>query len=215
MRDRSRVLGLLFSIGIHGLMISLLIPSSPKVALEKPFTVAVVWENSSSPCHSRPRGGGGYGNPGKSSAEKVKMSGKHATAHIKKVSYIPNITLDPRDPRLREDEDDKKGDENKENAMSIHDKGLQLSKLGCSKNLQKQAYHPLPKYPWICRKRHQEGAVSLDVKTNGEGQVIDAALLKSSGYDRLDEAALEAIRSWTFAEGNLQKTISIAFRLKG
>ncbi len=79
----------------------------------------------------------------------------------------------------------------------------------------RKAHHPLPGYPWVCRKRHQEGMVSLDVKTNAAGRVLEVNLRKSSGYSRLDEVALEAVKTWTFAEGNFEKILLIAFRLKG
>lgn len=79
----------------------------------------------------------------------------------------------------------------------------------------RKAYHPLPDYPWICRKRHQEGKVFVDVKTNAEGRVLEANLHKSSGYPRLDEVAIDAVKTWIFAEGNVQKVLILDFRLEG
>lgn len=78
-----------------------------------------------------------------------------------------------------------------------------------------KSYTPLPSYPWICRKRHQEGIVTVQVTLNPNGRVIKAFLHKSSGYERLDEAALQAVKSWILAEGHSQKTLSITFRLQG
>lgn len=77
-----------------------------------------------------------------------------------------------------------------------------------------RANHPLPPYPWVCRKRRQEGIVSLEVKTDREGRVKEVNLYKSSGHPLLDKAALEAVRLWTFNENNTLKTLVIAFRLK-
>jgi TonB family protein len=79
----------------------------------------------------------------------------------------------------------------------------------------KKSYQPLPTYPWICRKRGQEGQVHLCIQTNEQGQVIKAILHKSSGYALLDQTALEAVTIWTFVEGSKQKLLSISFRLKG
>ncbi|MBX9699006.1 MAG: energy transducer TonB, partial [Acetobacteraceae bacterium] len=79
---------------------------------------------------------------------------------------------------------------------------------------QRIAYCPLPSYPWICRKRGHEGRVALKVKTNAQGHVLTVTLHKSSGHVRLDEAALEAVQSWRFTQGSLQKIISISFQLK-
>ena len=81
--------------------------------------------------------------------------------------------------------------------------------------LQKKSYQPLPTYPWVCRKRGQEGVVIIFIRTNNEGKVIDTKVHKSSGYDLLDEAALKATQSWILAEGRVEKTFSIAFRLNG
>jgi TonB family protein len=78
-----------------------------------------------------------------------------------------------------------------------------------------KSYTPLPSYPWICRKRHQEGIVTVQVILSSKGRVIKALLHKSSGYERLDQVALQAVKSWILAEGPSQKILSIAFRLKG
>jgi TonB family protein len=76
-------------------------------------------------------------------------------------------------------------------------------------------YQPLPKYPWICRKRGQEGRVSLVVQTNEEGNVISVNLHESSGHALLDQSALSAVQTWIFPEASIQKILSFTFRLKG
>lgn len=83
------------------------------------------------------------------------------------------------------------------------------------KSPQRRAYQPLPTYPWVCRKRGQEGIVAIFVRTNEEGKVIETKVQKSSGHDLLDGAALKVIQTWILAEGSVQKTFSIAFRLNG
>jgi TonB family protein len=80
---------------------------------------------------------------------------------------------------------------------------------------QRRAFQPLPSYPWVCRKRGQEGMVAIFVRTNEEGKVIESKVQTSSGYDLLDEAALKVIQRWVLAEGSVQKTFSIVFRLNG
>ena len=80
---------------------------------------------------------------------------------------------------------------------------------------QRMSYQPLPTYPWVCRKRGQEGIVAIFIRTNEEGKIIETKVQKSSGHDLLDEAALKVIQSWVLAEGSVQKTFSIAFRLNG
>ncbi|EKE09952.1 MAG: hypothetical protein ACD_16C00099G0010 [uncultured bacterium] len=89
------------------------------------------------------------------------------------------------------------------------------SEIKDQKVLLRKAYKPLPSYPWICRKRGHEGVVAIFIRTNDEGKVIESKIKKSSGYDLLDEAALKAILHWVLAEGRVQKTFSIVFRLNG
>lgn len=83
------------------------------------------------------------------------------------------------------------------------------------KPLPRKPHQPLPAYPWICRKRGQEGVVAILIRTNNEGKAIYTKVQRSSGYDLLDEAALKAIQNWILAEGCVEKTFSIAFRLNG
>ena len=80
--------------------------------------------------------------------------------------------------------------------------------------VNRRAHKPLPTYPWVCRKRRQEGTVLLKVHTNEEGHVVDVSLHTSSGHSRLDEVALVAVKSWTFTDSRTQKVLSIVFRLK-
>ncbi len=79
----------------------------------------------------------------------------------------------------------------------------------CAKN-----HIPLPAYPWICRKRQQEGQVVLNVSLDSSGHVKGVNIQKSSGHERLDEAARDAAKSWVFVDGKSQKTLTLAFRLR-
>lgn len=56
--------------------------------------------------------------------------------------------------------------------------------------------HPAPVYPRISRKLGEEGTVMLNVEWNQKGRITLARVQKSSGYSRLDQAALAAIDSW-------------------
>ena len=226
MIDRSYLFAGLFSLGIHGVLASFLIPSLPKASLEKSFTMEVVWREPSTHCHSHDPGyargsqlcqkhspwgaaegrSGNLGKPKKEQKEKKIVSLNQAVPLMRKNFQKTSNALNS-NVLGHEDGIDNKG--------SGNDSAPRSAGIETHKNLQRKAYHPLPKYPWVCRKRHQEGVVSLNVKTNGEGRVIDVRLDKSSGYARLDETALQALKSWIFAEGSIQKTLSIAFRLKG
>lgn len=58
--------------------------------------------------------------------------------------------------------------------------------------------NPKPEYPMTSRMRGEEGTVLLEMSVTAAGTVSSVRVLKSSGYPRLDRAALEAVRSWRF-----------------
>ena len=58
--------------------------------------------------------------------------------------------------------------------------------------------NPPPKYPAESRKLREEGVVLLKVSVTAEGRAADVQLQRSSGFPRLDEAALRAVRRWEF-----------------
>jgi protein TonB len=55
-----------------------------------------------------------------------------------------------------------------------------------------------PEYPFLARKKGQEGLVLVLAKITDEGWVENVSLAKSSGHSSLDEAALAAVRQWRF-----------------
>lgn len=55
-----------------------------------------------------------------------------------------------------------------------------------------------PKYPGIATSRGWEGTVRLLVKVSVEGDSEEVTVQRSSGYDVLDEAAIEAVEKWKF-----------------
>ncbi len=60
----------------------------------------------------------------------------------------------------------------------------------------KQAFKP--EYPVRSIQRHESGQVNVQVVVDTSGRVHDARIVSSSGFDRLDEAALKAARRSTF-----------------
>jgi protein TonB len=59
--------------------------------------------------------------------------------------------------------------------------------------------NPRPDYPWLSRRRGEEGRVVLRVTVDAEGSAAVVEVAASSGHDRLDRAALAAVRRWRFA----------------
>ena len=61
------------------------------------------------------------------------------------------------------------------------------------------ASNPPPVYPAIARRRAQQGTVTVRVLVGADGSVERAEISDSSGFDSLDDAALETVRSrWRF-----------------
>lgn len=56
-----------------------------------------------------------------------------------------------------------------------------------------------PVYPSICRTMGAEGKVILQVLVDKSGRVAKVRVLKSSGNEALDEAAMEALKASTFS----------------
>ena len=58
--------------------------------------------------------------------------------------------------------------------------------------------NPEPKYPPLSRRLGEEGKVLLKVKVSSEGTATTVDLEKSSNFERLDEAARQAVARWRF-----------------
>ncbi len=56
-----------------------------------------------------------------------------------------------------------------------------------------------PRYPQESRRRHEQGTVVLLVLVGVDGRVADISISQSSGSDRLDRAALLAVRQWRWS----------------
>ena len=73
-----------------------------------------------------------------------------------------------------------------------------------------------PVYPKLAIKRELQGDVKVRVAVTSEGKPSNIEILKSSGHDLLDKAAIEAMASWRFlpreAPYFVEKTI--LFQLK-
>jgi len=79
----------------------------------------------------------------------------------------------------------------------------------------------MPAYPRESREKGEEGRVVVSVAIHADGTLTDIKVVESSGYSRLDEAALEAVRHSTFIPAtrfgmpvDSTKKIAFTFRLK-
>ncbi|MBW1710007.1 MAG: energy transducer TonB [Deltaproteobacteria bacterium] len=78
-----------------------------------------------------------------------------------------------------------------------------------------------PGYPRYCRRNNQEGTVVLAVEINELGERTDLKILRSSGYARLDKAAVKALEKASFTPAKkggkpvkAMKRLTFTFRLE-
>ena len=62
-------------------------------------------------------------------------------------------------------------------------------------------HNPKPKYPGLSISRNEQGTVRLSVLVGADGRPKDVKIKTSSGFERLDRAAREAVLGWTFVPG--------------
>lgn len=58
--------------------------------------------------------------------------------------------------------------------------------------------NPRPAYPPLSIELGEAGVVMLQVSVSVDGRASDVQLARSSGFPRLDRAALQAVRNWRF-----------------
>ncbi|MDY0071515.1 MAG: energy transducer TonB [Thauera sp.] len=82
--------------------------------------------------------------------------------------------------------------------------------------------NPAPKYPPVSRRLREEGQVMLRVLVGVDGQPLRINLHTSSGSERLDKAAQEAVTRWRFVPAKRGDTtveawvqVPIVFKLTG
>lgn len=82
--------------------------------------------------------------------------------------------------------------------------------------------NPHPIYPRISRRLGEQGEVLLRVQVSPQGKPLQVILQESSGYERLDRAALEVVERWQFVPARRGSRavegwviVPIVFRLGG
>jgi protein TonB len=56
-----------------------------------------------------------------------------------------------------------------------------------------------PRYPQDSRRKHEQGTVVLAVLLGVDGRVAEISVSRSSGFERLDRAALAAVQRWRWS----------------
>ncbi|MFC4311209.1 TonB family protein [Steroidobacter flavus] len=78
-----------------------------------------------------------------------------------------------------------------ENAIAATTAGAVAQDLKTSNRVE-------PSYPPASRRAGEEGTVRLKVLVDEKGRPKDVTVANSSGFARLDEAAMQAVRKWRF-----------------
>ena len=61
--------------------------------------------------------------------------------------------------------------------------------------------NPAPVYPRMSRRMGEQGTVMVRVLINADGRAEQAEIRTSSGYARLDDAALDTVKRWRYVPG--------------
>jgi protein TonB len=59
-------------------------------------------------------------------------------------------------------------------------------------------HNPAPDYPPMARRQGEQGRVLLKVLVTETGQAETVQIENSSGYNKLDQAAIDAVKKWSF-----------------
>ncbi|MEI2422112.1 energy transducer TonB, partial [Arthrospira platensis SPKY2] len=80
--------------------------------------------------------------------------------------------------------------------------------------------NPAPHYPPVSRRRGEQGEVRLQVWVGADGSAERVTVHLSSGFSRLDQAAVRAVSEWRFVPARqggravpAQVIVPVVFRL--
>jgi protein TonB len=63
--------------------------------------------------------------------------------------------------------------------------------------------NPPPTYPALSLRLGEQGKVMVRVQIGKNGRALQARVAESSGFDRLDQAALRAVLNWRYVPGTV------------
>ncbi|KXF83205.1 energy transducer TonB [Enterovibrio coralii] len=70
-----------------------------------------------------------------------------------------------------------------------------------------------PKYPRIAKRKGMQGTVLIEVWLDEQGNQTKQAIVQSSGFEVLDDAAMSAVQKWRF-NGHEENGVPLAHRVK-
>lgn len=72
-------------------------------------------------------------------------------------------------------------------------------------------HNPKPIYPPLSRRLGEQGQVLLHVQVSAEGEALQVNVKQSSGFKRLDQAAMDVVRHWQFVPAKQGNTAQISW----
>jgi len=87
-------------------------------------------------------------------------------------------------------------------------------KVGGDVKRPKPVSTPAPIYPAAGKSSKAHGQTMIDCVIDEQGKVLQPTVLKSSGNQDLDKAAVEAVKTWTFLPATLKgKPVAVSYAL--
>jgi protein TonB len=72
-------------------------------------------------------------------------------------------------------------------------------------------HNPKPLYPALSRRLGEQGRVLLHVQVSTAGTPLDVTVKESSGFKRLDQAAVETVKRWQFVPAKQGNTALVSW----
>ena len=94
---------------------------------------------------------------------------------------------------------DQPSSEHKNTSIINRDSGLSEESSTSTQNTPKLVKSMKPRYPSESIRLRQEGRVVVNIEVLESGSVGQATLVKSSGFNALDQSALETIKNWQYS----------------
>ncbi len=140
-------------------------------------------------------------NPGSISAVSIATSKKPINKTEKKIAKNIIVEKD-KNPELKKDEQEELTKlTSKSKAENLADSKQQSAVFSGDVPANFTAAYlnnPAPNYPALSRRLKEQGKVLLEVEVSASGLVEQVVIIKSSGFERLDEVALKTVKNWRF-----------------
>ena len=72
-------------------------------------------------------------------------------------------------------------------------------------------HNPKPIYPPLSRRLGEEGQVLLHVQVSADGEALQVNVKRSSGFKRLDQAAMDVVKRWQFVPAKQGNTAQVSW----